>query len=77
MSISPPKCLSTDAARVQWLMNISHTVSNIVSELEDEGDRVYFGSTNDADTLREINDILTHFWHSQQPTSEDDKEPTP
>jgi len=30
------------------------SLANMVPDFEDEGDRVYFGSTNDADELREI-----------------------
>lgn len=31
---------------------------SIVSDIQDEGDRCYFGSTNDADTLRDIRDQI-------------------
>lgn len=66
--------MKTDRERIAWLMRRCHTISNIVSEMEDEGDRVYFGSTNDADVLREISDELTDFWHSQQDDEEDNAE---
>lgn len=35
------------------------SIANIVRETEDEGDRVYFGSTNDADELAELDKRLT------------------
>jgi hypothetical protein len=45
-------------AEVSWLarllMKTRNSFSFIVSDIEDDGDRAYFGSTNDADTLRDI-----------------------
>ena len=38
----------------QLMLKFRATLSNIVDGLEDEGDRIYFGSTNAADQLREI-----------------------
>ena len=70
------KALATAEARVKWLLKTSHTLSNICDDFEDEGDRVYLGSTNDADALRSINEELVQFWCSQQ-DDEDDEEPTP
>jgi len=35
-------------------------ITNIVREFEDEGDRVYLGSTNDADDLRELDELLNN-----------------
>lgn len=58
--------MKTDAERIKWLLDKSHVISNIVASIEDEGDRVYFGSTNDADELRAISDELVAFWYSQQ-----------
>lgn len=55
--------MKTDLERIMWLKSRCHTISNIIDGLEDEGDRVYFGSTNDADLLREINEELTAFWY--------------
>ena len=43
-----------------WLSDLN----NIVRSMEDEGDRVYLGSTNDADELRKIAEMFddaTHF----------------
>ena len=34
--------------------DIGNTVLNVMEESENEGDRVYFGSTNDADMLRDL-----------------------
>lgn len=34
--------------------DIGNTVLNVIEKSEDEGDRVYFGSTNDADMLRDL-----------------------
>ncbi|MFV1627977.1 hypothetical protein VWY34_15515 [Phaeobacter sp. JH20_02] len=43
-------------------------VSNIVDALEDEGDRVYLGSTNDADTLRDIAQTVQAIqWEKDEP----------
>ena len=39
-----------DPERPEWLSDLK----NVVDDIEDEADRVYFGSTNDADTLREV-----------------------
>lgn len=33
---------------------VRHFLLHVVAEMQDEGDRVYFGSTNDADHLKEI-----------------------
>lgn len=41
-------------SRPEW---VSH-IANIVRAIEDEGDRSYFGSTNDADLLREVSASL-------------------
>jgi chromosome segregation ATPase len=38
----------------QLLRRFRDTLSNVRAGLEDEGDRIYFGSTNDADELRDI-----------------------
>jgi len=40
----------------QLMRRFHETLSNIRAGMEDEGDRIYFGSTNDADALREIVD---------------------
>lgn len=43
-------------------------VSNIFDALEDEGDRVYLGSTNDADTLRDIAQTVQAIqWEKDEP----------
>ena len=63
--------MKTDAERIKWLLDRSHTISNIIDAIEDEGDRAYFGSTNDADELRAINDELVAFWYSQQDDCDD------
>lgn len=58
--------MKTDAERIKWLLDRSHAISHIVASIEDEGDRVYFGSTNDADELFAISEDLEAFWYSQQ-----------
>jgi hypothetical protein len=40
----------------QLMRRFRDTLSNVRAGMEDEGDRIYFGSTNDADQLREIID---------------------
>lgn len=49
-------------AEVSWLARLMiktrDAFSFVVSEIEDEGDRCYFGSTNDADTLRDIREKM-------------------
>ncbi len=40
----------------QLMRRFRDTLANVRDGLEDEGDRIYFGSTNDADQLREIID---------------------
>lgn len=43
-----------DLNKIRDLMHrLGIAIGIAVGDLEDEGDRVYFGSTNDADTLRE------------------------
>ena len=63
--------MKTDAERIKWLLDRSHTISNIIDGIEDEGDRAYFGSTNDADELRAIGEELEAFWYSQQDDCDD------
>jgi len=40
------------------LLSIVSELNNIASEIVDEGDRAYFGSTNDADRLKGIAEKL-------------------
>lgn len=47
-------------------------LNNIVRAIEDEGDRCYFGSTNDADRLREIANWLNTNFRRTPPTSQSD-----
>ena len=63
--------MKTDAERIKWLLDRSHAISHIVAGIEDEGDRTYFGSTNDADELRDIGKELVAFWYSQQDDCDD------
>ena len=63
--------MKTDAERIKWLLDRSPTISNIIDGIEDEGDRAYFGSTNDADELRAIGEELEAFWYSQQDDCDD------
>jgi len=41
-------------ALIEMLLEARDVIADIVDHIEDEGDRVYFGSTNDADELREF-----------------------
>ncbi len=63
--------MKTDAERIKWLLDLSHAISSIVYAIEDEGDRTYFGSTNDAVELRDIGEELVAFWYSQQDDCDD------
>jgi len=40
------------------LLRKRSTLSNVLAHMVDEGDRIYFGSTNDADELRDIIDTI-------------------
>lgn len=40
--------------QLDWLLPIVSDLNNIVEAIEEEGDRSLFGSTNDADRLKEI-----------------------
>lgn len=42
------------------MKRIDIVLSNIVDALEDEGDRVYLGSTNDVDTLKALSEEIEH-----------------
>lgn len=48
-------------------------LNNIVRDIEDEGDRCYLGSTNDADRLREIADWLETNFRRTPPASQSDE----
>lgn len=50
-------------------------LNNIVRAIEDEGDRCYLSSTNDADRLREIANWLDTNFRRTQPTSQSDGPP--
>lgn len=50
-------------------------LNNIVRDIEDEGDRCYFGSTNDADRLREIADWLEANFRRTPPASQSNNIP--
>ncbi len=43
------------------LIRALDVASNLYDGLEDEGDRTYLGSTNDADTLKKLVDDLTAY----------------
>lgn len=45
-------------AIIKGLEHMRSNLRNIVDEISDEGDRAYFGSTNDADLLREIAEFV-------------------
>lgn len=45
---------SHTAYYAKTLIALRHTLVCVTDDLEDEGDRVYFGSSNDADRLRDI-----------------------
>lgn len=53
------------AASAQTYPDWLSTLNNIVRALEDEGDRVYLGSTNDADELREVVKYLDALSHNE------------
>lgn len=40
--------------RAKMMVRLRDILHNITDTMEDEGDRIYFGSTNDADTLKDI-----------------------
>jgi hypothetical protein len=46
--------VETDA----MVLSIVSDLNNIVEAIEDQGDRAFFGSTNDADRLKEIARML-------------------
>lgn len=50
------------------IFKLDATVSNLVTGLEDEGDRIYLGSTNDADQLRELSGELEDAFYSTELT---------
>ena len=52
------------AARSKDMVKLRDSLININDELEDEGDRVFFGSTNDADDFRAAVKLLDDWaWH--------------
>lgn len=51
-------------ARANTMRRLRDRFINICNDLDDEGDRIYFGSTNDADTFRNIvEDLESWNWH--------------
>lgn len=47
--------------QAKLLLEIRRKIALFAREVEDEGDRVYFRSTNDADALRDLAEDLDHF----------------
>ena len=45
----------------ELLLRLRSTLVNVRAGLTDEGDRVYFGSTNDVDQLKEIIDEIDSY----------------
>lgn len=41
-------------ARAKTMLKLRNALTEVHDHMEDEGDRVYFGSTNDADQLRKV-----------------------
>jgi hypothetical protein len=52
-------------ALATMLLPIVSDLNNIVEAVEDDGDRAWFGSTNDADRLKEIAEALDN-WRFEQ-----------
>lgn len=52
------------------LLPIVSDLNNMTRAIEEEGDRSYFGSTNDADRLREIAEQLDE-WRFEQMSKQD------
>jgi hypothetical protein len=50
--------LQAALARAKTMLKARDALINARDELQDEGDRVYFGSTNDADEFREVVDEM-------------------
>lgn len=50
----------------ETLLEMGKNVVLFVDEFEDEGDRVYFGSTNHADYLRELRQKIDKVWYDQE-----------
>src|SRR5690606_16512270 len=47
----------------KFLLDLREKLALFVDEIEDEGDRVYLGSTNHADYLREAEERMTEIWY--------------
>jgi len=55
-------------AYANLLRSFRYAINTVTDELEDEGDRVYLGSTNDADTLRDQASLLEDIeWGAMEP----------
>ena len=53
-------------ARAKEMQSARDTLIWVRDELEDEGDRVYFGSTNHADQFREVVESMDEWsWHDK------------
>ena len=58
MTDMTPERLAEIEKAEAYIMQFLGTLENLCDHITDEGDRVYFGSTNDADELREVCDYL-------------------
>lgn len=47
--------------RGKMLTRFRDVLHNVTDTIEDEGDRAYFGSTNDVETIKEISSVLEDF----------------
>lgn len=50
----------------KFLLDLREKLSLFVDEIEDEGDRVYLGSSNHADYLREAEERMTEIWYEAE-----------
>lgn len=48
------EALSAQGLYARTLFSLKDTLLNVTDDIEDEGDRAYFGSSNDADALRAV-----------------------
>lgn len=61
--------LEAELKRLRKLVRrLGDTIIGVVDELDDEGDRIYLGSTNNADALRTARDLYFG-WRLDQTTS--------
>lgn len=66
MKVTTPEAKLAKLAKL--LEDLGFTLQAVYDELTDEGDRVYLGSTNHKETIRDALDKFDEWWYREGPS---------